>query len=651
MSKIYFITIALLLLLQKVDAQVAADYAVLVSCTYDEAVPTSITLTWPAYLSADNYNVYKKEKSGSTWGSPIATLAGDAVSYIDADFIADSAYEYQITRLSASGILAYGYVLAGLNITAVDFRGKCLLVVDTTIIDGLTNELYQFKKDISGDGWSIQQLNVARTMTAIDVKALITSVADADDAITTIVLFGRVPVLYSGNIYPDGHPDHQGAWPADGIYGDIDVEYSDNIINNATATRPENQNIIGDGKLDQSVYKSKLELAVGRIDFYNLPGLLIDEATLLKNYLINNHNFRTGMVTYQQRALIDDNFGAFGGEAFASGGWRNFAPMFGSEQIFEADYFSTLHNESYLWSYGCGGGWFQGASGVGTSYDFMIDTVKSAFTMLFGSYFGDYDSYDNFLRSSLASGATLTACWSGRPHWAFHQMALGENIGYCTLTTQNNINTYDANIFPKNVHIALLGDPTLRMHVVKPVLMVDANIANIGDNFITVNYINSTDSNIVGYHVYRCDIEFGEYERLTATPINYSPYIDDNPINGTNFYMVKALKLEETPSGTYYNTSVGISDSVTILITGITASGINELELFPNPASQFIQVKVPAFLLNNNYHIISADGKIFLQGNITQFRVYVREPLILHESGRVFLLNLSSKQIGKEKKK
>mgnify|MGYP000013517969 CR=1 FL=1 len=32
---------------------------------------------------------------------------------------------------------------------------------------------------------------------------------------------------YSGNIYPDGHTDHRGAWPADTYYGDID---GDNVV-------------------------------------------------------------------------------------------------------------------------------------------------------------------------------------------------------------------------------------------------------------------------------------------------------------------------------------------------------------------------------------------------------------------------------------
>lgn len=33
---------------------------------------------------------------------------------------------------------------------------------------------------------------------------------------STIFLFGDIAVPYSGDINPDAHPDHKGAWPADG---------------------------------------------------------------------------------------------------------------------------------------------------------------------------------------------------------------------------------------------------------------------------------------------------------------------------------------------------------------------------------------------------------------------------------------------------
>ena len=70
------------------------------------------------------------------------------------------------------------------------------------------------------------------------------------------------------------------------------------------------------------------------------------------------------------------------------------------------------------------------------------------------------------LRASLANGKGLTCCWSGRPHWYFHGMALGETIGETLLYTQNRPSlTTSSN---QQVHIALMGDPTLRMHVVAP---------------------------------------------------------------------------------------------------------------------------------------------------------------------------------------
>ena len=55
-----------------------------------------------------------------------------------------------------------------------------------------------------------------------------------------------------------------------------------------------------------------------------------------------------------------------------------------------------------------------------------VDSLQSVFTFLFGSYFGDWDSPDNFLRAALASGTILSNAWSGRPLWSMHYMAMGD---------------------------------------------------------------------------------------------------------------------------------------------------------------------------------------------------------------------------------
>jgi hypothetical protein len=291
---------------------------------------------------------------------------------------------------------------------------------------------------------------------------------------------------------------------------------------------------------------------------------------LLQQYLDKDHDYRNGALSFSSRGLIDDNFGAFSGEAFASCGFRNFIPLMGDTAAQELDYFTTLQSQSYLWSYGCGGGWYQGAGGVGSTYDFAIDSVQTIFTMLFGSYFGDWDNSDNFLRAPLASkGGALTSCWAGRPYWFFHHMALGENMGYSAKITQNNAFTYAANYGAYLVHVALMGDPTLRMHPLKPVTGMTASLMLPDSSAVDVQWTASADS-VLGYYVYRSEEEYGHYERISDTIITTTFFADHPPSTATYYYMVRAVRLEQTPSGSYYNLSTGIGDSVkAVVVSGI----------------------------------------------------------------------------------
>ena len=229
-------------------------------------------------------------------------------------------------------------------------------------------------------------------------------------------------------------------------------------------------NVPGDGKFDQSSAPSgAVELGVGRVDLANMPAFAPKtETDLLRQYLNKDHGFRVKAWTLPARGLIDDNFGAFGGEAFASTGWRAFSAFFGPANVFSLDWFGTLGANGYLWAYGCGGGNYTGAGGVGSTSNFAATDTKTAFTFLFGSYFGDWDVSNNFLRAPLATTTYgLTCAWAGRPAWYVHHMAMGETIGYAARVTQNNSGTYFYGYGPE-IHVALMGDPTLRMYVVAP---------------------------------------------------------------------------------------------------------------------------------------------------------------------------------------
>src|SRR5207248_3538227 len=138
----------------------------------------------------------------------------------------------------------------------------------------LADELARLRQDLIGDGWTVIRLDVKRNDSVMSVKKRIRDEYNADRANTKAVfLFGHVPVPYSGDIVPDGHaPDHQGAWPCDGFYGDMDGAWTDNVVNDTAAADARTRNVPGDGKYDQSSFPAPLKLMVGRVDLANMPG-------------------------------------------------------------------------------------------------------------------------------------------------------------------------------------------------------------------------------------------------------------------------------------------------------------------------------------------------------------------------------------------
>ena len=494
----------------------------------------------------------------------------------------------------------------------VEARGSIVLLVDATKTAALGTRLDRLSQDLVGDGWTVLRHDVAPTASVPSVKALIAADVAANPlGVKAVFLLGRVPVPYSGSLAPDGHPDHQGAWPADLYYGELNGPWTDVSVNITTATRLENRNVPGDGKFDQTLIPSDVDLAVGRVDFANMPAFAATETQLLQQYLDKDHDYRHRVFQVDQRAVIDDNFGWFGGEAFAASGWRNFTTLLGPANVTAGDYFATLNVPSgngHLWSYGCGGGSYTSAGGIGSTIDFTLSQNRSVFTMLFGSYFGDWDSTDNFLRAPLASGWTLTNCWAGRPHWSFHPMALGEPIGSCVRASQND--TQVGGFGQRYVHLALMGDPTLRQHVVAPpsaVTVVDLwPQANLG-------WIASATP-VAGYHVYRASSPNGPFTRLTTTPVAGTVFTDVAPLVGSATYMVRAVRLETAATGSYWNQSQGAFADVVLpqaaashASYGTGCSGLS-LAASPTPVSTPTTGSVVTYTVSNVPEAAPASG-------------------------------------------
>ena len=550
------------------------DYAVQVSAQV-QASPPQITLKWPADPDSTAYTLYRKTRDATSWGTG-TNLATNATSYVDASVAVGQSYEYKIVKSaneSGSYYTGYGYIYAGLQAPLVEGRGKVLLLVDRTMTNALAFELNRLQLDLAGDGWTVLRYDVPRqSIAASDVntnnwaarsnelavlKNLIVTNYNADPInVKAVFLFGHVPVPYSGYLCPDGHGDHCGAWPADVYYGDMDGVWTDSSTTATNVGRADNRNVPGDGKFDQSSPPSAVELQVGRVDLWNMPSFPQSETELLRQYLSKEHNFRLRLVNPQRRGLVDDHFGTFGSEAFAANGYRNFAPFFGSTNIVAGPWFSTLASNSYLWGHACGGGSYTSEGGVGIAGDFAVTDTQVTFTMHFGSYFGDYDAQNDFMRAQLANaGGGLTCMWAGRPHMFFHQMGLGETVGYSAGITEN----YGGTLYNgyTSVHVNLLGDPTLRMHIVAPPSALAVTDQGAGGR--DLRWRPSPDT-VLGYHVYGAPGADGPFVRLNSELISGTNFTDAT--FGNALYMVRAVKLETSGSGTYTNASQGIFENV-----------------------------------------------------------------------------------------
>jgi hypothetical protein len=453
----------------------------------------------------------------------------------------------------------------------VDRRGSVILLVKDTAAAAMASELTRLQEDLAGDGWHIIREEITGAHTVTDVKAIITGHYNnpATPDVRSVFVFGRAPVPYSGRIAPDGHRNHVGAWPADVFYGEMDGTWTDTEIDDTGASGTRNDNVPGDGKYDQSILPSAVELEIGRVDMANMsifPDEAATENDLLLRYLNKNHDYRHLKGNYTsipRRGLMDGGFLSYRGEdTFASNPWWNFTVFFGAENVNTLDWFATLDSEEYLWAYAAGSGTFVSAGGVGTSTDFGTTDSKAVFCMMLGSYFGDWDSTNNLLRAPLAGtvdGLGLANMWAGRPHWHLHSMAMGETLGHGTRRSQNNFGNYATGFGAAQVHIALMGDPTLRLFPVRP---ASAPGQTVSPGAVALSWTASTDSNIQGYAIYRSTSDArstGLFSRVNGELITGTSFNDLSGVPGTAYtYMVRAVKLEASASGTYRNSSQGV---------------------------------------------------------------------------------------------
>ena len=555
-------------------AQLCSDMCVAISVSVSSS-PKQILLSWPFTATATGYNLYRKTKSAISFGIPRASLPSTSTGFTDTSVAIGTGYEYYVVMANSVAPNApRSYVYAGIDLPTVTANGALLLLVDSNYMLPLATSIRNLQLSFIADGWKVITVYTGRNEAVTSIKAKILAAQASNPTLNSLVILGHVPVPYSGNQNPDGHPDHLGAWPCDAYYGDTDDPWTDNSVNNATASRPQNQNIPGDGKFDQTYLSSPLELATGRIDLSNLPSFTQSDTALIQQYIQKDLNFKYALFQPRKRMLIDDNFGYFSSEAFAQNGWRNGLCNVSWDSCMAGDYITDMQNDSYLWSYGCGGGTYTSAGGVGSTGSLASGSLHGTFSMLFGSYFGDWDSQDNFLRAPLANaGEVLTNSWAGRPNWFYHYMALGLPIGECVKISQyNNSLYYPQNYAVNNVHTGFMGDVSLRQQYFKVCQNFSVTPVNANQE-VQLSWAANTEPGVMGYHIYRSNSINGDFQLLNSNIITANTYTDVQPLSGQNVYMLRAVRMEQSVTGTYKNQCLGIFDSV----QNITPSGIHPI--------------------------------------------------------------------------
>ncbi|MCB9244988.1 MAG: T9SS type A sorting domain-containing protein [Flavobacteriales bacterium] len=592
-------------------AQNSENFAV--STTAEALQNGHVKLSFLADQYGNTYNIHRMGKGERDWGNPLHTFTGISnpgwMEWTDTTAMPYEVYEYRVFKSGVGNFTAAGYIMTGYGIPAVHDRGKLLMLVEASLMDSLAEEINLHAMDIAADGWWVDVETIDETENTVpQVRALIDDKLKDGD-LEGIYLFGHIAVPYSGQycnhsyytVPPDGHGpgqgDHCGAWAADVYYAVHDATWYDDKMIVDAAARTANQNRKDDGKFDEIWLPGKAESQLGRVDLSDMPIFPINEIGLMRRYMNKNHAYRYNLTKTYALGLVDENFPASAG-AFASTAWRNFPSLIGKGKTESKDFLTTLKDSTYLLAYGTGAGSYTSCNKVATSQQ-MTTENSAIFNFLFGSYFGDWDIRNNFLRAALGTEkGGLTNAWSGRPWWHIHPMGLGETIGYCTRLTQNNERrngpeTYTASTFENNIHIALMGDPTLRMYMFDPPKNLTLT-TNGSRNEVAISWTPSAADGVIGYHLYYSWSPTGPYVKVNHDLITANQYNHTAPFDGDVYYMVRAERLETTPSGSFYNLSQGIINK----IESLDAAGIREvyrnvgLKLYPNPSDGHMRIEL-----------------------------------------------------------
>ncbi len=482
-------------------------------------------------------------------------------------------------------------ILAGYRQPPILKRGRVLLLQDETLSRNnvLSWEIDRLATNLTGDGWGVKRLNAPRhddrhwPQNPPRIRAVKQWIKEfyrqAPEDTNLVFLIGHVVIPYSGGSASDGHEgytqgkvdemnDHRGAWVADGFYGDIDDSlWTDNRTFVRNRLHPEMNNEPGDGKFDNDLFPSDLELAVGRLDFARLPFFerppskapRLSETEMLIQYLRKDHLYRHHMLVFPER-LIVGGFMAYDliNQQIYSTALRHGSRWFGlnPDSFILGDLFKT--KAPCLWGFQTGHGGYQAIQGsdgvvhVASQLARPDEQPHVAFYVLQGSWFADWNlKTNNLLRCLLATqsgGLALIGYSSSGIRFHGESLGLGQPLGAALLQSAS------ASKPGAERWLSLLGDPSLRPQTLPPPSNVHWDNRNpcllAWDSALMPETTYSVSRSTNGLA--------GPWELLPPIPLATNSFSVPTPAPKSVLYQVRSLRLTHTGSGSFTNSSQGV---------------------------------------------------------------------------------------------
>lgn len=397
-------------------------------------------------------------------------------------------------------------------------------------------------------------------------------------------VLGGVPVARSGthNSFfgdADGH-GNRAAYATDTFYADLDGVIGSgsgqwrDLSENFTYGAAGRWNVAGDDKFDarklSEILDGRVELGFGRMDFSTIKGL---EYAATKNYLDKLHRYKTGSPDFQiQTRAIDRRYHPNVAETCimsmpAVVGFENIeylanASLPAGRPGYDADSEYSASQGPYLF-------YFKGSG---------IPEYSAEGRALFWTGMQSHWGYwfepgrDYMQRRIAEDNLTLGYTWSiWGLRYIYHRMAMGLNAADMLKQSINNrgfsaTGTYSyrfRNTGNGDQHTILymhnMGDPAVRFYMFEP----PSGLSVVSEGgVLTLAWEASPAAGVSGYHIYRKPVGNGPYERLTTALVTGTTFSDTTVATGHFSYMVRAVRLQTTGAGTFWNASLGVERTI-----------------------------------------------------------------------------------------